>query len=426
MTDTQGEFNGYIADLRIPIDLLQGGVDFGGETDGDCLRGDLRVRKGRAEGLLPRGQAPTQEVAFNAEGRIAISGLVEVHAHLDKCHTIDRLQGIGGDLERAIAAQGPDKLGWTFEDIHRRASRGMAEFRAAGCRVVRSHVDWGNSADAPLAWEVLAQIRSEQAGQIELQLSALIDLDLFLDPALAEAVLSRIARDDGIAGIFLLGHAQSSPALVTAFSLAERLGLDLDFHVDESLDPGLDGVRQIADQALASGYRGRILCGHACSLINRDAADLARIIDKLARLNVSICALPSTNLYLQGRTAGTPDRRGLTRLRELSAAGINIAVGSDNVADAFCPLGRHDPLHSLATAVLGAHLDPPFGRWLRTVTVDAARAVGATPRWIDDCCIDELWLADARHTAELISQGLSSPQTLGDQIESCIGEARMA
>ncbi len=421
MTETRGGFDGYIADLRIPIDLLRNGADFGGETDGDCLHGDLRVRQGRAEGLLPRGQAPSQQVAFDAKGRIAISDLVEVHAHLDKCHTIGRLQGIGGDLDSAIAAQGPDKLAWTSEDIHHRASRGLAEFRAAGCRVVRSHVDWGNSADAPLAWGVLNQIRSEQAAQIELQLSALINLDLFLDPALAEAVLSRIDRDNGIAGIYLRGHAQSVPALGAAFSLADRLGLDLDFHVDESLDPGLDGVQQIADQALASGYRGRILCGHACSLINRDPADLARIIDKLARLDISICALPTTNLYQQGRTTGTPDRRGLTRLRELAAADINIAVGSDNVGDAFCPLGRHDPLHSLATAVLGAHLDPPFGRWLRAVTVDAARAVGVQPRWIDGCAIGELWLSDACHTAELISQGLSSPPTLGEQVERGIG-----
>ncbi len=417
MTERQSAFDGFIADLRIPADLLQDSAAFGGETDGDCLRGDLRVRDGRAAGLLARGQAPAQEIAFDAGGRIAISGLVEVHAHLDKCHTIGRLQDIGGDLERAIAAQKPDKLGWTLDDVHRRASRGLAEFRAAGCRVVRSHVDWGNSADAPLAWGVLNQIRSEQAAQIELQLSALINLDLFLDPVLAEAVLSRIARDNGIAGIYLRGHAQSVPALGAVFSLANRFGLELDFHVDESLDPGLDGVQQIADHALARGYRGRILCGHACSLINRNPADLARIIDKLGQLDVSICALPTTNLYLQGRTAGTPDRRGLTRLRELAAAGINIAVGSDNVGDAFCPLGRHDPLHSLATAVLGAHLDPPFGRWLRAVTVDAARAVGAWPRWIDGCAIGELWLTDARHTAELISQGLSSPQTLDDLVE---------
>lgn len=426
MTEARSGFDGYIADLRIPLDLLQDAAGFGGLADGDCLHGDLRVHDGRVEQLLPPGQAPQHEVLFDADGRIAISGLIEVHAHLDKCHTIDRLHGIGGDLERAIAAQGPDKQAWTVDDIHRRASRGLDEFVAAGCRVVRSHVDWGNTADAPLAWEVLNQIRVARADQIELQLSALIDLDMFHDGSIVEAMLSRISTDAGIAGIFLLGHAQPEPALRTAFSLADRFGLDLDFHVDESLAPGLNGVEQIADQALASGYRGRILCGHACSLVNRGEDDLARISDKLARLDISICALPSTNLYLQGRGPGTPDRRGLTRLRELAAAGVNIAVGSDNVADAFCPLGRHDPMHSLATAVLGAHLDPPFGRWLKSITVDAARALGTRECWIDGSQLSDLWLSDARHTAELISLGLSSPQTLQDLCKPVVGEARLA
>ena len=66
----------------------------------------------------------------------------------------------------------------------------------------------------------------------------------------------------------------------------------------------------------------------------------------------------------------------IARGRELAEAGIRVAIGTDNVGDAFCPLGRHDPLNSLATAVLGAHLDPPYSHWLRSITVDAATALG--------------------------------------------------
>ena len=104
--------------------------------------------------------------------------------------------------------------------------------------------------------------------------------------------------------------------------------------------------------------------------------DFDRVAEKLVLAGIFVAALPTTNLYLQGRTEGTPDRRGLTRVRELTDAGVQVVVGSDNVADAFCPLGQHDPMAALKLAVLTGHLDPPFDRWLPLITTNAARALG--------------------------------------------------
>ncbi len=414
MFDSMNNTRFRVADVRVPADLVNRRADFGGAVEADCLRGDLIVTDGRAECLVPQDCGGDAATVFDAGGRILIPGLVEVHAHLDKCHTINRLHDTGGDLDAAIASQGADKQAWTETDIRRRANRGLAEFFEAGCRAVRSHVDWGDGTAAPLAWGVLAELRQEWAGRIDLQLAALLDPDDFAHTGRAEKLLSHLSRDQGIPGIMLRGQAGHEVALRRVFELTR--GFDLDFHVDEGLDPELNGIELIADLALATGFEGRILCGHACSLANRNAAELDRIIDKLARLDVSICALPATNLYLQGRRSGTPDRRGLTRLRELAEAGVRIVIGSDNVGDAFCPLGRHDPLHSLATAVLAAHLDPPFARWLQSVTVDAARAIGIDPQWIDGARIENLWLSDALHTADLIASGLVSPRSLREQL----------
>ncbi|MEL6808121.1 MAG: amidohydrolase family protein, partial [Pseudomonadota bacterium] len=118
---------------------------------------------------------------------------------------------------------------------------------------------------------------------------------------------------------------------------------------------------------------------------------------------ITICSLPITNLYLQGRTDGTPDRRGITRLRELRDAGVKVVVGSDNVGDAFCPLGAHDPRAALALACVTAHLDPPLGDWLSMITTDAATALGHTPLTVDGAHLSDLLTCDAAHTATLIS-----------------------
>ena len=89
-------------------------------------------------------------------------------------------------------------------------------------------------------------------------------------------------------------------------------------------------------------------------------------------------------------------------MRELSEAGVPVAFGSDNVADAFCPVGRLDPMHALALAVVTAHLDPPFGPWLRTVTTSARRAIGLDPQPVDRARAADLMVVDAFHTSDAV------------------------
>jgi cytosine deaminase len=172
--------------------------------------------------------------------------------------------------------------------------------------------------------------------------------------------------------------------------------------VDEGLGD-YNALEMICDVAIATGFEGPILCGHAVSLIDRHRDDLARITAKLQRAGIAVCALPTTNLYLQGRRDGTPDRRGITRLRELQAAGVPVLVGSDNVADAFCPLGQHDPRAALHLAALATHLDPPMGQWLPAITSDATVAMGLGSGFIEDCPTDAQRLCAVSCTADLVA-----------------------
>ncbi len=324
---------------------------------------------------------------------------VEAHCHLDKCHTLHRLGDVGGDLRTAIAAQIEDKENWTEADILSRAERGLAELVQAGVGAVRSHVDWGDSADPPRAWHVLTGM-----GATHVQWAALTSVEQMGKPVFARSVARHVAQAGGVLGVFLLDHPTRmiQAALAATFAEADRHGLMLDFHVDEGLG-GHNGLEAIADMALQTRFSRPILCGHAVSLMDRSAVDLARIADKLAQADITVCALPTTNLYLQDRGGGTPDRRGITRLRELAAAGVRIIVGSDNVADAFCPVGQHDPMAALHLAVLTAHLDPPLGRWLPMVTTDAARALGLDPVFIDGAHRRDLLTCDADTLADLVS-----------------------
>ena len=373
--------NGLIRDVVVPEVCLANPTRFGGVSSADGQRGDLVVKDGRVAGM--------RESEPGANPRLVMPWVVEAHCHLDKCHTGARLGPVGGDLMAAIAAQMADKENWTAEDLYTRAGRGLAEAAANGCRLIRTHVDWGRDGHAPLAWEVLGALESNG---VTLQRAALTSAGELVEEG--KGIARHIAETGGVLGLFVLDQPERRAGVQTAFELAERFGLALDFHVDEGLADGLDGLELIADQVLEAGFEGPVLCGHACSLMNREGDDLSRVLDKLARAGVFVCALPTTNLYLQGRNQGTPDRRGITRLRELHEAGVRIVVGSDNVADAFCPTGQHSPVAALNLAVLGAHLDPPLVQWLPAITGNAARALGYEPVYADGAGLEELAIVD--------------------------------
>lgn len=379
-----------MTDILVPTALVADPARFGGTTAGDCLRGAPVIRNNRLTRLAPPDGGTAQ---------MLIPHLVEPHCHLDKCHTVSRLGQVGGDLRHAITRQTEDKANWTEDDLRARTRQGLSEAQSNGCRAIRSHVDWGDAAAPPLGWSILTEYAQDAP---DLQLAALTGITAWADADFARAMGTTLAAAQGVAGAFVLDHDNMRAGLDNIFATATRHGLMLDFHVDEGLG-SFNGLEAIAATALATGFEGPILCGHAVSLMDRARDDFARIADKCARAGITICTLPVTNLYLQGRTDGTPDRRGITRLRELRGAGVRVVVGSDNVGDAFCPLGAHDPRAALALACVTAHLDPPLGDWLGTITTDAARALGLAPVTVDGAALSDLLICDVSHTADLIS-----------------------
>ncbi|MDD9926299.1 MAG: amidohydrolase family protein [Rhodospirillaceae bacterium] len=374
--------------------------------------GDLVIRDGRVVGMN------ASDPGKHPRGMV-LPALSECHVHLDKCHTISRMNGVGGDLQSAIDAQARDRVNWTQDDLRVRAMRGLTELVDAGCNLARSHVDWSSGGDAtepPMAWHVLCDIADDMRGRVELQLAALIDLDELADPAIAEAIAKSIAARNGVFGAFVLDQPNRRDGIESAFRVADRFDLMLDFHVDEGLAPDLDGLELIADVAIATGHQGPILCGHACSLMNLNQSSLKKVSDKLLQAGITVASLPATNLFLQGRASGTPDRRGVTRIAELRAAGVPVVVGTDNVRDAFCPLGRHDPRQSLALAALAAHLDPPFGDYLPMISTSARTALGLAPIHVDDAAIGDLVLFDATSTSDLLAS-TSGPRPLAGVLQ---------
>ena len=196
--------------------------------------------------------------------------------------------------------------------------------------------------------------------------------------------------------------------------LAERLdrlcelaiahGLDLDLHVDENRIAEGTGLEQVARAVLRHRFRGRVLCGHCCSLAVQPEPRRRETIALVAEAELGVVSLPMCNLYLQDRQAEhTPRWRGVTLLHELAAAGVPVMLASDNTRDPFHAYGDLDMLEVFAQSVRIAHLDHPFTTWPRAVTETPAAWMGQ-PTGLAVGNPADLVVFDARSLNELLSR----------------------
>ncbi len=136
------------------------------------------------------------------------------------------------------------------------------------------------------------------------------------------------------------------------FDIAEKYDADLDMHVDETDDPFYRTLEILADETIKRNWQGRVTAGHTCALAAYDDHYAAYVIEKVKKAEIHMITNPVTNLMLQGRNDKQPIRRGITRVKELLEAGVNVSFGQDCIRDTFYPLGSADMLQ---VAMITAH-----------------------------------------------------------------------
>ena len=180
-----------------------------------------------------------------------------------------------------------------------------------------------------------------------------------------EQLADKIAQAGAILGGVAYMNPQLEQQLGQVFKLAQQRNLDLDFHADENGDVDSICLQKIAQTAIKCNFTGKILVGHCCSLAVQPPETVAKTIALVKEAKINIVSLPMCNLYLQDRQPQTtPTWRGVTRVKELKQARINVAFASDNCRDPFFNFGDHDVLEVFNQSVRIAHLDTPYLDWI--------------------------------------------------------------
>lgn len=338
-------------------------------NDGPMLA-RVSVQNARVSGIAPETTAwiTTASASTDLAGALVLPGLVEAHAHLDKAFTRSRMHGLQPGLLAAIGATLDDRRHWSQADLRQRAQLALQMAASHGVTHMRTHVDWW-SLQAPPAWDVYTDLHAAWQDRIDLQCVMLAPLTLFDSASAARCLVAQVAAHaHAVAGAFIHSSNHDCAALDRLLHAAAEAGVDLDFHVDEELEPKASGLETISRRAREIGFPGRIVCSHACALASRSDADARALLDLVALAPITLVSLPATNLWLQdAQTGRTPRLRGLTLLKEARQRGIPVLIGSDNVQDAFHPLGNFDPLDALRLGVTAAQLHEAFDLWSQSI-----------------------------------------------------------
>ena len=330
-------------------------------TLADGARADLLLDNGRIAVVAPPGAlepVATAGTVFELAGFLVLPAPVEPHAHLDKALTADVVPNPAGDLLGAIVNYQARYRDRTFAEITSRARTAIFHYLANGCTAIRTHIDL--APDIGLRGvEALLTLREEFRSRLDLQIVGLVGRPTAGPDGAENRALLAAALDAGIDLVGGCPHLDPIPAdcLRDCFDLAARYRRPLDLHLDESLSLGSDDLSAFAEVVRQSGFDYGATASHCVSLGMRDTDSQARIAGAVAEAGVSVVTLPQTNLFLQSRGIETATPRGLTAVRALLDAGVNVAAGGDNFQDPFNLVGRADPLETAALLVAVAHLD---------------------------------------------------------------------
>ena len=324
----------------------------------DGRRVDIEIADGLISGVHDTDTTPGDAPVDDLGGWLVLPALAEPHAHLDNALIAEMVPNLRGDLQGAFeagdVAAAAGKI--THDGMVARAIQAIELLLVHGVTAVRSHVAVGGDFGARNV-VAMQEAKSHFRGLIDIQLVALA-ISPMTGPEGADNRAALAAAVE--AGVDLIGGCPhldpDGPGLIeTAIRVATEAGLGIDLHVDETLDPAVLTLRDLARQVQDSGFEHPVTASHCVSLGMQNSEVQAEVAKEVAEAGMSVFCLPQTNLFLQGRDHSSATPRGLTALGALHDAGVLVAAGADNVQDIYNQVGRSDPLETAALLVMAGH-----------------------------------------------------------------------
>lgn len=345
----------------------------------------IRVEDGKfaaiGTGLAP---APGEETA-DLGGKLVLPPFIESHVHLDTCLTAgEPVWNMSGTLFEGIECWSKRKEKLSRQDIRDRVNRAVRLYAAHGVQHIRTHVDVTDP--SLVAMETMVELREELKDTMDIQIVAFPQEGILSYPNGKRLMIDAVKIGaDAVGAIphFEFTREYSVESLNFALELAAREGKLVDVHCDEIDDEASRGLETVAARALELGLYDKVTASHTTAMHSYNNAYVVRLMRLLKMSRINFVSNPLVNTHLQGRMDAYPKRRGVTRVKELTEAGINVSFGHDDIFDPWYPMGTG----SLRDVVfMGLHVCQMMGyeeimNSCRFITGNAARTLHLGERY---------------------------------------------
>jgi cytosine deaminase len=344
---------------------------------------------------------------YDGGGRLLVPGFVNAHQHLDKCMLGEIMRpNESQTLQEAIFITWDHKRGYTVDEIADRAAPVVEEAIRNGTTAMRGFADV-DTIGGLVPVEGLLELKRRFEGLITFEVVAFPQEGIVRDPGCDR--LMEQAMDLGCDVVGGLPWYERIDRDVHdhvdfCFELANRTGKDIHMLADDTDDPFSRSLEYLAVRTIEEGYQGRVSASHCGALAAYDDNHAARVVGLVQEAGISISSNTQISLVLDGRADRGLVRRGITRVRELLDAGVNVLSSQDDVKDPYYPFGKPDQLEVAQYTAHVAQLTypPELETVFDMVTVNAARAMRLEGYGTEPGCRADLVLIDASSVHEAL------------------------
>ncbi|OBR89722.1 MULTISPECIES: cytosine deaminase [Clostridium] len=290
---------------------------------------------------------------IEGNGNLALPPFVEPHVHLDTTLTAGEPKwNISGTLFEGIETWALRKKMLTEEDVIKRAITALKWQIANGIQYVRTHVD---VTDPDLtALKALIKVREAMKEFVDIQIVAFPQEGINSFPCglkLLEEALKLGADVVGAIPHFEFTREYGVDSVKKAIELAVKYDKLVDVHCDEIDDEQSRFVEVVAAEAYKYGIGEKVTASHTTAMHSYNNAYAYKLFRLLKMSNINFISNPIVNTHLQGRFDTYPKRRGITRVKEMIDADINVCFGHDDICDPWYPMGTGNMLQVLQMGI---------------------------------------------------------------------------
>jgi cytosine/creatinine deaminase len=350
-------------------------------------RWSIGIDDGRIEAVRQERLSGQDEI--DAAGGLVTESFVNAHLHLDKVHTLDRAgdaaltaytAGDMGSARRSIELASAVKAQYDRSWIEPNARWEVMEAVRYGVRHVLAFADVDTKARLEGVIPLLA-LREEFRGVVDLHVVAFPQDGLICDPGAEDLVREAVELGvDVVGGIPWIEHtdAEAREHVRRMCELAVAHGRRVAMLVDDAGDASLRTTEMLAEAMLDHGLEGRGIAHHARAVGLYARPSLDRLVGLAKRAGLGFVSDPHTGpLHLP--------------VREFAALGLPVALGQDDIEDAYYPFGRHNLVE---VAFLAAHALEAVDTSGLDLVYDAVTTTAATVLGVTGHCLSEGGHAD--------------------------------